>query len=39
MKLSSRKSAPKKSPFKAINKQELKEVKGGIVVITIDDSL
>jgi len=29
MKLSSKKSAPKKSPFVTINKQELKEVKGG----------
>jgi len=29
MKLSSKKSAPKKSPFTAINKQDLKQVKGG----------
>jgi len=31
MKLLSKKSAPKKSPFTAINKQELKQVKGGLV--------
>jgi len=32
MKLSSKKAAPKKSPFTAINKQELKEVKGGFII-------
>ncbi len=35
MKLSGKKSAPKKSPFMAINKQGLKEVKGGIVVVEV----
>jgi len=35
MKLLSKKSAPKKSPFTAINKQELKEVKGGRLTINV----
>ncbi len=33
MKLASKKSAPKKSPFTAINKQGLQQVKGGALVI------
>jgi len=32
MKLFSKKSAPKKTPFVAINKPELKQVKGGFII-------
>ncbi len=38
MKLASKKSVPKKSPFTAINRQELKQVKGGVIVIVADDT-
>jgi len=37
MKLLSKKSAPKKNLFAAINKHELKEVKGGKIIVAIDD--
>jgi len=36
MKLLSKKSASKKSPFTAINKQELNQVKGGVGVLLLD---
>ncbi len=33
MKVASKKSAPKKSPFMAINKKGLQQIKGGALVI------
>jgi len=36
MKLFVKKAAPKKAPFKAINRAALRQVKGGEIVITQD---